>query len=269
MEKKDLSRLFLNIGFSIMLLSGALSLIGLFGDGLYQDTNLFILKGWWINDWVTLLIAFPAFILAIILAKQGLKGGYALLAGLMMYTVYNYSYYLFGAAFNAAFLGYVFVFVLGLFGLITGTLTLFNLLRKEDFPSIRSTRVISSYMVLTPVFLSIGWVGQWLNFVLEGITPPLLEQLDATNHLVAALDMSLVVPWFFLGAVLLWKQSVLGLVVALMINVKTVIYNVILMWGSIYQHQLGVEGAAALIPLWGFFLIGSAASLIVLFRSIK
>ena len=81
--------------------------------------------------------------------------------------------------------------------------------------------------------------------------------------------MSLVVPWFFLGAVLLWKQSVLGLVVALMINVKTVIYNVILMWGSIYQHQLGVEGAAALIPLWGFFLIGSAASLIVLFRSIK
>ncbi|MGM0904533.1 MAG: hypothetical protein ACQEXB_25995 [Bacillota bacterium] len=262
-------RLFLQLGFAVMLLSLTLSLMGLFLDGLYQDTNLFILNGWWINDWVTLLIAVPLLLLALYLAKQGSIRGFSLLLGLMMYTVYNYSYYLFGAAFNIGFLGYVFVFVLALFGLLTGGILLINLLNSEDLPSIRVSRMISSYMILTAVFLSIGWVGQWLNFVLTGNKPALLEQLGATNHLVAALDMTFVVPWFIFGAVLLWKQSILGHIVSLVVNVKTVIYNVILLWGSFFQHKAGVESAADLIPLWGFFLVGSAGSMFVLLKSIK
>lgn len=266
---KAISRIFLQLGFAVMFLSAALSLMGLLWEGLYQDTNWFILTGWWINDWVTLLMAVPLFFLAIYLGKKGSKRGFALLTGLMMYTVYNYSYYLFGAAFNAAFLGYVFVFVLGLFGLLTGACILFSMLRRDDLPSIRATRSISSYMVLTGVFLSIGWIGQWVNFILKGINPPLLEQLGATNHLVAALDLTVVVPWFVFAAVLLWKQNILGLIISFMVHVKTVIYNVILLWGSVFQHNAGVDGAAVLMPLWGFFLMGSIASLVILFRSLK
>jgi hypothetical protein len=266
---KNLPRVFLQLAMAVMLLSGVLSIIGLSWDGLYQDTNSFILEGWRINDWVTLLFAVPLFAVALILAKQGSKRGHALLTGLMMFTIYNYSYYLFGAAFNAAFLGYVLVFILGLFGVLTGAFTLFPLLSKTDFPSVRVSRIISTYMILTAVFLSIGWVGQWVNFVVKGIKPPLLEQLGATNHLVAALDMTFVVPWFLLGAVLLWKKSTLGLLISLMVHVKTVIYNVILLWGSINQHNSGIDGAADLIPLWGFFLLGSALSINWLLKTIR
>ncbi|MEW8987367.1 MAG: hypothetical protein AB2401_10275, partial [Bacillus sp. (in: firmicutes)] len=245
---KYTSKIFLQLGTAVMLLSATLSLIGLLVEDLYQDTNFFILSGWRINDWVTLLVATPIFIIAISLGKRGNKSGFALLAGLMMYTVYNYSYYLFGAAFNAAFLGYVIVFVLGIFGLITGVITLLHLVSQEDLPSILVTKSISVYMIMTATFLSIGWVGQWLNFIIKGIKPPLLEQLGSTNHLVAALDMTFVVPWFLFGAILLWKEHILGLIVSLMVNVKSVIYNVILIWGSFFQHGEGVEGAATLIP---------------------
>lgn len=266
---KYTSNIFLQLGIVVMLLSATLSLIGLFVDDLYHDTNLFILSGWRINDWVTLLVATPIFLIAIFLGKRGSKIGFALLAGLMTYTVYNYSYYLFGAAFNAAFLGYVIVFVLGIFGLITGVITLLNLVSRDDLPSILVGKSISVYMIITATFLSIGWVGQWLNFIIKGIKPPLLEQLGATNHLVAALDMTLVVPWFLFGAVLLWKEHILGLIVSLMVNLKSIIYNVILIWGSFFQHGEGVEGALSLIPLWGFFLIGSVLSMVGLLRFLK
>ncbi|WP_147534520.1 hypothetical protein [Bacillus marasmi] len=266
---KYTSKIFLQIGTAVMLLSATLSLIGLLVEDLYQDTNFFILSGWRINDWVTLLVATPIFIIAISLGKRGNKSGFALLTGLMMYTVYNYSYYLFGAAFNAAFLGYVIVFVLGIFGLITGVITLLHLVSQEDLPSILVTKSISVYMIMTATFLSIGWVGQWLNFIIKGIKPPLLEQLGSTNHLVAALDMTFVVPGFLFGAILLWKEHILGLIVSLMVNVKSVIYNVILIWGSFFQHREGVEGAATLIPLWGFFLIGSVLSMVGLLRFLK
>lgn len=265
---KNVTRTFLLLGVVVVFLSIILSVMGLLVEELYQDTNFYILKGWWINDWVTLLVAVPIFFLALALGKRGSKTGFALLAGLMMYTVYNYSYYLFGAAFNAMFLGYVVVFVMGIFGIITGVLTLIGLLRSDDLPSVRISKSISIYMTLTAIFLSIGWIGQWINFILKGIKPPLLEQFGATNHLVAALDMTLVVPWFLLGAVLLWKQSIIGLIISLMLHLKAVIYNVILIWGSLFQHGAGVEGAAALIPLWAFFLIGSALSLIGLLRTI-
>ncbi|OIJ19411.1 hypothetical protein BKP45_13270 [Anaerobacillus alkalidiazotrophicus] len=266
---KNISRVFLRIGIAIMLLSATLSLIGLLWEELYQDTNLLIVEGWWMNDWVTLLLAVPLFAIAIFLGKKGSKHGFGLLVGLMMYTVYNYSFYLFGAAFNAVFLGYVVVFVLGLFGLLTGALTLFTLLRKEDVPSIKVARVISIYMVVTALFLCIGWVGQWLSFVVTGTTPALMEQLEATNHLVAALDLTFVVPWFIFGAVLLWKYRVSGLIVSLMVHMKTVIYNVILLWSSISQHTSGVEGAIDFIPLWGFFFVGSSAAMVGLLRSLK
>ncbi|OIJ14204.1 hypothetical protein BKP37_08965 [Anaerobacillus alkalilacustris] len=262
------TRQLLNIGIAIMLISATLSFIGLSWDGLYQDENLLILKGWWINDWVTLVVAVPLFAIAIILTKKGGLSGVALLSGLMMYTVYNYSYYLFGAAFNAAFIGYVIVFVLGLFGLLVGGVTLFSKLSVAHMPSLKICKFISIYMGLTALLLSIGWIGQWLRFVTTGITPALLEQLDITNHLVAALDMTLVVPWFLFGSVLLWKKQVAGLIVGFFVHVKTVIYTIILLWGSTSQMLTGIEDAGALIPLWGFFFSGSLISISLLLKPI-
>lgn len=265
----NISRIFLRLGFTALVLSATLSIIGLTWKGLYQDTNSLILKGWWFNDWVTLLVAVPLFALAIFLSNKGSIRGFALLMGLMMFTVYNYSFYLFGAAFNAVFLGYVAVFVVGIFGLLAGTLTLLSLLKSDHFPNIVVSKSISSYMVLTAIFLSIGWVGQWLDFVITGNKPQLMEQFEASNHLVAALDMTFVVPWFLFGAFLLWKQRISGLIVSFMVHVKTVIYNVILLWSSIAQYVDGVEGAKAFIPLWGFFLIGSTVSLVGLLRPLN
>lgn len=261
-----LSKIYFSIGFVVMTISAFLSLLGLFWEHLYQDSNELILTGWWINDWVTLVVAVPLFAFSLLMIKNESLTGYALLLGLMMYSVYNFSFYLFGAAFNAAFLGYVIILVLGLFGLILGAILLYGKLDKGHLPSSKASKLISSYMLLVVIFLSIGWIGQWLDFVVTGKIPELMERFDATLHLVAALDLTFVVPWFFVGAFLLWRQQVLGLIIAFMVHLKTIIYNIILLWGSIYQMNEGIEGASDFIPVWSFFIIGSTLTMIYLLK---
>lgn len=262
----NIRKAFIQLSVIIMFTSGSLSLLGLLWDGLYEDTNSLILTGWWINDWVTLAVAVPMFAISFFLATKEWLSGYALLFGLMMYTVYNYSFYLFGAAFNAAFIGYVIMFVFGVFGLILGAILLFSKLNACHLPSSKASKIISSYMFLIVVFLSIGWIGQWLDFVVTGKIPELMERFDATTHLIATLDLTFVVPWFFVGALLLWKQQISGLIIAFMVHVKTVIYNIILLWGSIYQMNVGIEGASQLIPIWTFFIVGSTVTLYYLIK---
>lgn len=260
----NISKLFTRLSVVIMLVSAFLSALGLLWDGLYQDTNTLILTGWRINDWVTLLVAVPLFAVAIYMTKKELLPGYALLIGLNMYTVYNYSFYLFGAAFNAAFIGYVLLFVLGIFGLILGAVYLFKALGRQHFPKAKTAKWISAYMFLIVFFLSVGWIGQWFDFVLTGKVPELMERFGTTIHLVAALDLTFVVPWFFVGAVLLWRQQISGLIIAFMVHMKTVIYNIILLFGSISQMTVGVDGESVFILFWVFFIVASTVSLIFL-----
>jgi len=68
---------FFQLGVVVMFLSVTHSLIYLLVEGLYQDTNFYIVKGWWIGDLVTLFVTVLSFLLAIVLCKRGANTGFA------------------------------------------------------------------------------------------------------------------------------------------------------------------------------------------------
>ena len=256
-------RAFFGIVLLVAALSLAASLGGLLLDSLYRDKSAFVLSAWRVSDWVTLVVALPLLLLALIFAWKGSARGRIVLMGMLYFVSYNYAYYLFGAAFNLFFPVYALLVVLPVVGLIFG-------LQGIDYEAIRrrtetsgAARWVSLYMFLWAAILAFAWIGQWAVFVADGQVPQIVTDSGGSTNLVAAIDLSLVVPVVVASALLLWRRRPWGYLLAAMSNVQGAVYTVVLMAGSFEQWTQG-PGGPGLLGLWIFLFLGCLGSSVVL-----
>ncbi|MEH7076851.1 hypothetical protein [Neobacillus drentensis] len=253
----------------IVLLTLVATTGGLFLRDLYKDSSSFALNAWYANDLIVLGIGLPLMCAALVLSLRGSLRGQLVWLGMINFTIYNYSYYLFGAALNSFFIIYTTIFSLSMFTLVFGLIYLdYNKIEKS-FAKKTPVKGISIFMILLALTLGGAWISQWINFVITGESPQIMVNLDATNNLVASLDLTFVVPLCCVAAYYLWKRKPIGYVLTIMLNVKGFVYNLILILGSIVQAKAGVKGAMDLVPLWVIFCIGCLCSFVVLLFNMK
>ena len=108
---------FYNLSIIITILIIVASAGGLFIDGLYRDNTWTTtqLRG---SDLVRLLVVVPVLVAALILTKRGSQSALLVWLGMLWLTIYDYAFFLFGAAFNEFFLIYVALFSLSILALI-------------------------------------------------------------------------------------------------------------------------------------------------------
>jgi len=174
------------------------------------------------------------------------------------YAVYNYAYYLFGAALNAFFPLYAALFVLPVIALI---LTLGHVDTDKipsRFPASMPRRWIAGYMLLTGIGLALAWTAQWAAYVFGGTVPSIGVE---PFQLVAAMDLTFMVPWFIVGAILLLRRNAWGFLVTPIVIVKGATYTLVLTTSSTVAALRGVEGSAEQIPIWtAWTLLGALAA---------
>lgn len=243
----------------------AQSATGMLWPGLYRDQG-FALDAWRVNDPVTLLVAVPVLFVSLALARRGSARGYLVLLGALQYVLYNYAFYLLGAALNVHFLLYAIAFVASGASLIAGLTVLDPVATGRSFAAATPVSLVSGYMGVWAAVLGLAWVGQWLAFVVTGTVPEIgLEPF----RLIAALDLSLVVAPVALGAVWLWSRRGWGFVIAVVLNVKGAIYAGLLAVGSLASGSLAAGGGDGLLALWAFFTVGSLVSLRLLLANLR
>ena len=103
----------------IAILAGVASAGGIFVSGLYRD-NVFVNSTWLGSDLVTLFVAVPLLVVALLLATRGSDRAYLVLLGVVDSILYSYGFYLFGTAFNPFFMIYAAVVSLSIWALIYG-----------------------------------------------------------------------------------------------------------------------------------------------------
>ena len=81
----------------VALLMGAQAALGILFRGQYRDVD-WIRATWFGNDWVTLVVAAPLLVGGTRFVRRGSSCGYVVMLGVLAYAIYNYSFYLFGAA---------------------------------------------------------------------------------------------------------------------------------------------------------------------------
>jgi hypothetical protein len=247
--------------FATIAAAGGLSI-----HGLYRD-NIWIVSAWRGNDLVTLLVAVPLLVGALLSSRRGSVRAQLVWLGMLAYMLYGYAFYLFGAAFNRFFLVYVALFALSVWGLIV-TVPRVDVVRIGGSFSRRTpARLIAAYMLLTGLGLGTAWIAMSLGFVVTGKVPAPVVASDHPTGIVFALDLSLLVPGFILGGVWLWRRRPWGYVLAAIMNIKGATYTLALALGASVAARAGVPGAAAEVPLWAAFTAAGVLASVILLAS--
>lgn len=202
----------------------AQSASGLALTGLYRDEP-WIATSWTGNDGVTLLLACPLFLASLTGARADAARWRLLRIGLLGYAVYNYAFYMLGAALNAAFLLYVLLFVLAVSGLVLELKPERVSALAAAFSPATPVRRLGGYFVGVAAGLAAVWVGLWALHVFAGRPTPATPEVF---RLVAALDLGFMVPALSIGGVLLWRRHRLGYVLASLAGGQASLYLLVL-----------------------------------------
>ena len=83
-------------------------------------------------------------------------------------------------------------------------------------------------MLLWGLMLGTLWSSQAMAYLRDGTLPELLGITGQPVHLIAAMDLTLVVPFFLLAGWWLWQGNPWGVVLGVISNVKGAVYCVVL-----------------------------------------
>lgn len=252
------------LSFTLAAMMVVQSGLGLLASGEYRDVA-WITAAWWGNDLVTLLVAVPLLMVGLILSARNSVRGRLLWAGMLAYAVYNYAYYLLGAALNTFFAVYVACVLLSSVALVLVLAGLDAGVVAARFRDRTPARVIGGYFVFVAAGLSAIWLGTWAAFAFAGRPTPVETE---AFKLVAALDLTMMVPALGLGGWLLFRRRAWGYVISSTGGVQATLYLLVLSVNSVVAMQRGLAGGAEL-PIWGGLLLMTAVATVVLFANVR
>ena len=252
------------LSVAVAVLMAVQAAVAILMPDLYRDEE-WALEAWRLNDIVTFVLAVPVLVGALVLARRGSLRAVLVWFGVLQYALYNYAFYLFGAALNVFFLLYVVLFALSVLALILGFIGIDADRIRRSFGERTPARLVTGYLAFWAVALGFAWIGQWLGFVVAGQVPALGEE---PFRLIAALDLSLVVAPLLIASALLWRRRAWGLILAVVLLVKGVLYSLLLSAASLPLID-GEWGGDPLLPLWLVLAAGAIASLAALLVNLR
>jgi hypothetical protein len=251
------------LSLAIVVLTAAVSAAGLWIAGLYHEGEWAkaALRG---GDLVSLVLAVPLLVVALLGARRGSLRAEALWAGMLLYTAYNFAYYAFGATFNAVFLAHIALLAAGVIALALLLPRLDAVAMADAFRGHRLARAIGWFLVVVGALQGALWV---FVIVRNAITGELIRDIPVDGqHLVFALDLGLLVPGLVIGGFLLARGRPFGAVLGTGMTVMGAAYQVNLMMAGVFADAADVVGAKA-FPLESIVLTAAfVAAAIALLR---
>jgi hypothetical protein len=247
----------------IALAMVAASAGGLWLSDLYHDNtwSKAFFRG---TDLATLLFAVPTLLVAVALARRGSTRARLVWLGVLAYNVYNYAFYLFGTAFNDFFLLYA-----ALLGssIITLVFAAPRTLRLRVLVESARVRLVSGYMLVVGVMFGAMWTAASLAYVINDELPKSITDSGIHTNIVFALDLTLIVPAFVIGAVALWRRQPTGVLLAVVMNIVGVLYMAALAFAGGFQADAGIKNSSWSAPPYLEIGITSLLAVWLLFRN--
>ncbi len=181
------------------------------------------------------------------------------------YGAYNYAYYMLGAALNAFFPLYI---VLPLLSVVTLILVLSQIDVADAATSFRAetpVRIVGGYLVFVAVGLTFVWMVMWAAYVFADQPTPVEPE---AFKLVAALDITIMVPALAFGGVLLWRRNAWGYIVAAIAGIQASLYLLVLSINTAVAVHRGFAEATDL-PVWGTLAVTTTAVTVLLPANVR
>jgi hypothetical protein len=249
----------------LVALMGTQAVIGLLFHEEYRDLEP-IRTTWLGNDWITLVIGAPLLVVSRRRAALESTRGLLIWLGMMAYAVYNYAFYLFGAALNAFFPLYVATLVVAIVALMLSLAQLNVSAVAQSFHASTPVRAIGGSLAFIGIGLAVVWSGMWAAHVFAGRPTP----VDAEAFkIVAALDLALMVRALLSGGVLLWKRRPWGYIIASVASIQGALYLLVLTVNSFVAIERGLANAPGELPIWGPLALFATTIAIILLTKVR
>lgn len=252
---------------AIAVLMVAASVLGIVVEDLYQE-GAWAREAFRGGDIVTLGVVVPVLVVALVQARRGSVRAMVVWIGVLAYALYNYAYYVFGASFNDAFLIHIAIFSSSIFALVLAVSNLDVAATAEPLRRRQLARWIGGFLTLVGVGQGALWV---IVIVRYAVTGEVLADIPVRGqHVVFALDLSLLVPALIVAGVLLWRRTAIGYVAAGVVSVTGSLVLLNLLLAAAFQANADVAGVKAFPPEGVAMTVGMIASAgLLLGRSTK
>jgi len=110
------------------------------------------------------------------------------------------------------------------------------------------------------------WLWTWAAYVFAGRPTPVAPE---AYRIVAALDLSLMVPSLAAGGFLLWRRHPWGFVTAVLSGVLASMYLIVLSVNSLVAVRRGLAAAPGEIPGWGTLGVLTITATLMLFAGMQ
>jgi hypothetical protein len=244
---------------------------GLLIGGLYEDdaSVVAMLRGY---DLIALVVVAPVLGATLLPAMRTRPRAQLLWVGMLAYSVYNYALYLFGTQYNSVFLLHIAVFTVSVYALALA-------LTHLDVPGLARriaertpVRTVSAILALLAVALGTMWVAASIRFVATDQLPEETSKLVVPfviTRLGHALDLSLLIPAYLFGAVLLWRRKAWGYTLATMLLVAGVVHQIGYMTAVLFQANADIPGASAFDPFEPVIALAYLAAVVLLLGNLR
>jgi len=244
------------------------SIGGLTVPGLYTDDTAWATAALRGGDLVTLVLVVPSLVAATLLARRGSVRARLIWGGLLGYGVYNFAFYVFGAAFNDLFLAHIVAFSASVFALIAWAAELDPRGIAARFDARTPRRSVAVFLLAIAAVFATLWTTFSVTWAVTGHLTLGAATL-AGMHLVFALDLSLMAPSMAVGGVWLWRRKPWGYVLATALCVFGVAYQANLAAAGVFQTNAGVDGAKLVDPLGVAVLVAFLVAATVMLRRLR
>jgi hypothetical protein len=206
--KVDRTIIILSASQAVLLV--LVSVIGLFTPGFYSAETL----NWQVHsagqDLVDLFIISPVLILISLFAARKNKVAFLLWNGINIYLLYTFIIYCFDVHFNKLFIIYCLILGLSFYSCIYFLLTQSNFQTGINIFNKTIVKIIAVYFLIISFLFYALWLSEIIPSIIGNRVSKGLVETDLPTNPVHVLDLSVVLPGFFLMAALLFKKKIIA-----------------------------------------------------------
>jgi hypothetical protein len=130
------------------------------------------------------------------------------------------------------------------------------------FSSRIPVRLIAGFLFYTATMISFLWISQWIKFLATGRVPD-VNGSQSAYQIIAAVDLSFMVPMQFSAAYLLFRRRPLGYVLGAVALVQGAVYTAVMATICVFSWKL--TPGSQLFPSWFInCVVGSTLCLVCL-----
>ena len=258
----QLSRAQTGATVSLLFLSVVASGSGLFRDGHYVESGFELLR-LQAQDAVLLVLGVPVLAVGLWLTSRSSLRGRLIWLGSLAFMAYMWTHYAFVVAYNDFFLGYVALFALSVFTLVSGVVTTDASRISDAFDDEISTRLYVGFLGLAAVGLAFMWLFDIVPALLAGELPSGIAQFGPEAAHTYVIDLGVLVPSLAIAALWLHRERPWGYVCTGVLLVLAALVAPTLTAITVLDLQEGVEISAPILigtiipPLLGLIFAGT------------